>query len=569
MLVGRLISRLRTRHIGIGTNLPHFKIITNRYFSITQPIMNKFKVAKRIVLSEVESQICNLLKDYCAFYNSSHNLNDNEKLILRITGGWVRDKLLGQGSHDLDIAINNMSGETFALGLNEYLLENYSKYGVKPHSIHKIDKNPEKSKHLETATTKLFNIEVDFVNLRSEEYTELSRIPIVNFGTPEQDALRRDATLNALFYNIQTDSIEDYTEKGRKDLEDGILRTPLPPRQTFLDDPLRVLRLIRFASRFGFKIDQDVLNEMADPEINKCFYSKISRERIGVEMEKILWGANPLTAWKLIQTSNLENVIFFWHCNESVVEYNRNNLAILPQINDIYTSGKLNQHLLKFNNEYINFIENDLSTCIQLQTKFKSNKQLRQNFMLGATLLPFNHMSIIALPQKKINNTAPVVECIIKDGLKMNKNDAIIVSQAVDSINQYNEIVSLFNNKSNILTRSQIGLFIKSFKGNWELVHLISMFNDLLNSDGLQKITPTIINYYNDFYSMIHHENLQDCHLLRPLIDGKTLQKLLSMKPGPWMSGINDEQIKWQLDHPNGEKDDLIEHIRYILPSHI
>lgn len=77
-----------------------------------------------------------------------------------------------------------MSGEQFATGLNEYLQQHYAKYGAKPHNIHKIDKNPEKSKHLETATTKLFGVEVDFVNLRSEKYTELSRIPKVCFGTP-------------------------------------------------------------------------------------------------------------------------------------------------------------------------------------------------------------------------------------------------------------------------------------------------------------------------------------------------------------------------------------------------
>lgn len=68
---------------------------------------------------------------------------------------------------------------------------------------------------------------------------------------------------------------------------------------------------------------------------------------------------------------------------------------------------------------------------------------------------------------------------------------------------------------------------------------------------------------------MIHNENLQICHLLKPTIDGKNLQNLLNMKPGPWMGTINDEQIKWQLDHPNGDKDQLIKHIQNILPNHI
>lgn len=545
-----------------------------RTITMSEPSQH-YKVAERIVLSETESKICDLLKDYCNYYNNTNNTAaSNEELVLRITGGWVRDKLLGQGSHDLDIAINKMSGELFAHGLNDYLLQNYSKYGIKPHSIHKIDKNPEKSKHLETATTKLFGIEVDFVNLRSEEYTELSRIPIVDFGTPEQDALRRDATLNALFYNIQTDSIEDFTGKGLSDLKNGILRTPLPPKQTFLDDPLRVLRLIRFASRFNFKIDRNVLEEMGDLEINKSFNSKISRERIGVEMEKILSGPNPLTAWKLIQTSNLENVIFFWHCNESVIEFNkRQNPSNVDKIEKVYRSGQLNKHMSRFNSQYPAFIEDVLKSNPSLQNKLLTDKQLRQNFMLGSSLLPFHDMNIIAFPQKKLNNTAPVIECIIKDGLKMSKNDAAVVSQVAQSISKYSDIVTLFNtntsstNSTPVLKRSQIGLFIRSFKGNWILVHLVALFNDLLNSDGLQKINPTIIQEYDSFYNMILQENLQDCHSLRPLIDGKSLQKILNMEPGPWMGNVNDKQIEWQLDNPTGTKEQLIEYIQRILSN--
>lgn len=562
--------------------------------------LHRYTVAERIVLTETESKICDLLKDYCNYYNNNNNNNNNtttntntntssdndngEGLVLRITGGWVRDKLLGQGSHDLDIAINKMSGEVFAHGLNEYLLQNYSKYGIKPHSIHKIDKNPEKSKHLETATTKLFGIEVDFVNLRSEEYTELSRIPIVDFGTPQQDALRRDATLNALFYNIQTDSIEDFTGSGVSDLQKGVLRTPLPPRQTFLDDPLRVLRLIRFASRFGFSIDENVLQEMGDPEINQCFNSKISRERIGVEMEKILSGPNPLTAWRLIQVSNLENVIFFWHCNESIIEFNlSHNLSNIHKIENVYHSGLLNQHIALFNSHYSDFVNCTLQKSNPLlHNKLLAGKQLRQNFILGSTLLPFRDMNIIAFPQKKLNNTAPVIECIIKDGLKMSKNDAAVVSQVVHSIPKYSEIVTLFNTGLNssgsgnsssgttILQRSQIGLFIRSFKGNWELVHLVALFNDLLHPASSQKdgfTTTTIQEYYDNFYNMILQENLQDCHSLRPLIDGKSLQKILNMKPGPWMGNVNDKQIEWQLDHPTGTKDQLIKYIHEILPN--
>jgi tRNA nucleotidyltransferase (CCA-adding enzyme) len=83
--------------------------------------------------------------------------------------------------------------------------------------------------------------------LRSEEYGEDSRVPEIKIGTPEQDAFRRDLTINSMFYNINLGAIEDFTGKGLIDLREKKANTPLEPLKTFIDDPLRVLRTIRFA----------------------------------------------------------------------------------------------------------------------------------------------------------------------------------------------------------------------------------------------------------------------------------------------------------------------------------
>ena len=113
-------------------------------------------------------------------------------------------------------------------------------------------------------------LECDFVGLRSETYTD-SRIPDqVQLGTPEEDALRRDLTINSLFYNVHTREVEDYTKKGLEDLENKVARTPLPPKQTFEDDPLRVLRCVRFASRFDLSVAEEVTEAIKMPEIQVC-----------------------------------------------------------------------------------------------------------------------------------------------------------------------------------------------------------------------------------------------------------------------------------------------------------
>ncbi|OMJ18776.1 CCA tRNA nucleotidyltransferase, mitochondrial [Smittium culicis] len=151
--------------------------------------------------------------------------------------------------------------------------------------------NPEKSKHLETATTTIFGNQIDFVNLRCESYNENSRIPeTIEFGTPLQDALRRDITINSLFYNISSNQVEDYIEKGLDDLKNGIIRTPIDPFITFSDDPLRVLRVFRFASRFGFNLVPEISSALKDEGIKADFGSKISKERIGDELIKMLDG---------------------------------------------------------------------------------------------------------------------------------------------------------------------------------------------------------------------------------------------------------------------------------------
>jgi tRNA nucleotidyltransferase (CCA-adding enzyme) len=156
--------------------------------------------------------------------------------VLRVAGGWVRDKIMGKQAHDIDIAIDTMMGQEFTQHLVDYMKESGREKEVG--SVGVIKSNPDQSKHLETATLRVMGFELDFVNLRAEEYTD-SRIPIMRIGTALEDAMRRDLTINALFYNINHRTVEDFTGKGMADIKAGIVRTPLLANQTMIDDPLR------------------------------------------------------------------------------------------------------------------------------------------------------------------------------------------------------------------------------------------------------------------------------------------------------------------------------------------
>jgi tRNA nucleotidyltransferase/poly(A) polymerase len=248
-------------------------------------------VKDEIQLDEWESKVAKLLLDV----NKEFNLG----LVFRFAGGWVRDKLLGRSSDDLDIALDKMTGAQFGT----YLQKKIGKSG------NVIRANPDQSKHLETLTINLFGRKVEFTNLRSETYAD-SRIPEMRFGTPEQDAFRRDLTINAMFYNLATGQVEDFTGKGREDLAHVFLRTPLAPLKTFMDDPLRTLRLANFASRFpGAAIDTDAVHAMCDERVHEALVQKVSPDRILSEMYGICKGMHPDFGLRVMYDTGIWNKI--------------------------------------------------------------------------------------------------------------------------------------------------------------------------------------------------------------------------------------------------------------------
>lgn len=534
----------------------------------------KRTIKETISLNQAETNIRDLLVNFCQHYNSSHD--EEQRLELRITGGWVRDKLLGNESHDIDIAINHLSGEEFTSALLEYIHAYVPQ--LKMGSLHKIKKNPAKSKHLETCTTKLFGLDVDFVNLRNEQYTSDSRVPIIECGTAEEDALRRDATLNSLFYNLNKDIIEDFTGKGLEDLQEGILRTPLQPLQTFVDDPLRVLRLIRFASRFNFIIAPDSLEAMKSPEIQSTLINKISRERVGVEIEKMLFSENAQYGLKLINYVDLTRSIFNTGATHQVI----------TSINDEPTLSKLASFdpLIKQRINDATIFVPSFKKFIQ-EPKFKlvfeaiwSEEHARKLLWLALILEPYGQFKVQTNP-KKLELTSSIVDVILREGLRYGKNDNDVVVYAVQQAHSHEFLDSFFKSPATV-KRSELGLFVKGFGHHAALNIVFSCINDILHTINLPLVneTPTpiasdlpadpvvgtIVANYEQLLVAINKQNLQSVNSLKPIIDGKEISKSLNRKPGPWMSKVTPLVLIWQLDHPQGTKEECLEHIK-LLPE--
>lgn len=212
-----------------------------------------------------------------------------------VIGGYVRDCFLGRANNDIDIVVEG-SGLDLASAVGKKLKTRVSLF-----------------KNFGTAMLKWHGDEIEFVGARKESYRRESRKPIVEDGTLEDDQLRRDFTINAMAFSLQKDSFGELVDPfgGIRDLAAGIIRTPLEPDTTYSDDPLRMLRAIRFATKLStpehtFTIVPESIESM---KRIKDRLTILSKERIVEELNKILITPKPSTAFVLMEETGLMEYI--------------------------------------------------------------------------------------------------------------------------------------------------------------------------------------------------------------------------------------------------------------------
>ncbi|WP_372947946.1 CCA tRNA nucleotidyltransferase [Mariniphaga sp.] len=210
-----------------------------------------------------------------------------------VIGGYVRDLFLNRRSKDIDIV---------TLGSGIELAEHIAR-NLKPRPNVTVFKN------FGTAQLKYRNFEIEFVGARKESYRSDSRKPIVENGTLEDDQNRRDFTINALALSLNKENFGELSDpfNGLKDMEEKIIRTPLDPNITFSDDPLRMMRAIRFSTQLDFEIEATTLQAIA---ANRDRIKIVSSERIADELNKIMMAKKPSVGFKLLDETGLLNIIF-------------------------------------------------------------------------------------------------------------------------------------------------------------------------------------------------------------------------------------------------------------------
>ena len=238
---------------------------------------------KRNFKKNIESEIFHAISNCC----------DETNIECYAIGGFVRDLIIGKTSAtDIDILVVG-SGIDIAKKTAKRL---------------KIKSKITVFKNFGTARFKYDGYDIEFVGTRQESYNKSSRNPMIKPGTLDDDLNRRDFTINTLGISLNKNNWGDLLDKfnGIKDLENKIIKTPLEPKQTFSDDPLRMLRAARFSSQLNFQIDINSFNGLiSERERIKI----ISPERISEEINKIIMTSKPSVGFKILESTGLLNII--------------------------------------------------------------------------------------------------------------------------------------------------------------------------------------------------------------------------------------------------------------------
>ncbi|MEO6902941.1 MAG: HD domain-containing protein [Bacteroidia bacterium] len=226
-------------------------------------------------------------------FNIIANSADEMGIQAYVIGGWVRDLLLNRPCKDIDVVAIG-SGIDLAQLVAKKLGNNY---------------HVNVYKNFGTAQIVYEDYDIEFVGARKESYRSESRNPIVENGTLEDDQNRRDFTINALAISLNKNSYGELLDpfNGVSDMESQLIRTPLNPDITYSDDPLRMMRAIRFATQLNYKIEQQSLESITK---NKERIKIISKERISDELNKIILAEKPSVGFKILFDTGLLSLIF-------------------------------------------------------------------------------------------------------------------------------------------------------------------------------------------------------------------------------------------------------------------
>ena len=438
-----------------------------------------------------------------------------------IVGGFVRDAILGKPIKDVDIVVEAPDG---GIGFATWLAYHTN--------CHVQGKNPclfptyGTAKLQLTSIKEISDIELECVQTRKEKYNKESRNPATAFGSIQEDAMRRDLTINALYYNISTDKICDFTKHGMEDIENHLIRSTGDPNMIFDDDPLRILRVVRFANRLGWPIEKNTWVGMIK---NSKRVSILTQERVTDELNKILLSDNPSDALIKLDRCNVLHKV----------------LPSLTMSKHIYQDLRPKRTLF----EHV------------LQTIDKTPKVLETRL---AAL--FHDIGKLTTYEKNFMFHSQVGADMAEEVMRAMKYSNAIISTVKKAIETHEEFSSYMSNS--VPRPSVIRKFVVKFDGNDKDLDIAL---DLIHANNITQMYGKKIKLVPGIRQKIAEldkksQNQSGKRLTIP-INGKDIMAEFNMRPGPALGLIMDKVKSKVIDNPDITKEELFKYVEEYLKT--
>lgn len=445
--------------------------------------------------------------------------NNLKNIELRVVGGWVRDHLLNIPSNDLDIIIKGIDPNAFVKLINEKVYKD--KYILINNTLKKPNGH-----EIKLIKTILFDIVIDFVELKESLI---------------ENAKARDFTFNSLFYNILENQIEDILNMGISDLKNGLIRTCATSNEIIDYNSLPILRMIRFALKYNFIIDDECFNEI-EKKIhifrNNLLY-QVKTEAINKDLNLIFCGPNPSFAIYLLYKLGL--------------------LEYVLQLELHYKNARKNL-----------FTEKDILNCVNIFIVGVKILDKYKHYFEGENYdnkYKYSFYSfLLTILMKKVNNKYDnnLARMVLSNALKIESKNSLRIIYYFDDFNyffvksEYNRLnvgsllkKMLVRNISQMILISVSYQYVKKANSNEVL--------DKLDEDELEKI----FKKYYEFYIYMKKENLEKADEIRPIMDAKQIIKEFPGTPKHYFGEIIEAEICKQIESNNNiSKEDIINVIK-------
>ena len=436
-----------------------------------------------------------------------------------IVGGFVRDAILGSPIKDVDIVVEAPDG---GIGFATWLAYNtncfvntknpcvFPTYGTAKVQI--------------TSDPEVADIELECVQTRKEKYNKDSRNPETAYGSIEEDAMRRDLTINALYYNISTDEICDFTKRGLDDIKNHVIRTTGEANMIFEDDPLRILRVVRFSTRLGWPIEKNTWVGMI---LNSKRINILSQERVTDELNKMLLSDNPAGALdKLDKCNVLHRVLPSLSMSKHVYQ-------------DLNPKRTLYEHVLQTVDKTPKVLETRLAALFHDIGKLKTyEKSFMYHSQIGADMA--------------------------EEVMKAMKYSNAIITTVKKAIENHEEFSSYFGG---VTPRPAVlRKFVVKFDGNDKDLEVAL---DLIHANNISQMYGKKIKFVPEVKKKIAEldkRNESGKNLVIP-INGKDIMAEFNLKPGPTLGLIMDKVKSKVIEDPYVTKEDLFKYVEAYLKA--